>query len=155
MPPVSYGLIESTPAAIARLVKRLSKGSSMRFCYEAGPCGYEVHRQITQLGHRCDVVAPSLIPRKARDRVKTDRRDALSLARLVVGVGEDGQNPFHRRLSLVQSRVEIQTGRPSAIARAEPLDNRPRGEPRSALPRQATLTRGNSAYRQPGPFHGK
>lgn len=81
-PPVAYGLIENTPEAIARLVKRLSKGNSVRFCYEAGPCGYEVHRQITRLGHQCDVVSPSLIPRKAGDRVKTDRRDALSLARL-------------------------------------------------------------------------
>ena len=51
-------------------------------CYEAGPCGYGVHRQLTSLGHRCDVVAPSLIPHKPGDRVKTDRRDATMLARL-------------------------------------------------------------------------
>ena len=82
MPPVSYGLIENTPEAITRLIKRLSKGNCVRFCYEAGPCGYEVHRQINALGHQCDVVAPSLIPRKAGERIKTDRRDALSLARL-------------------------------------------------------------------------
>jgi transposase len=82
MPPVSYGLIENTSQAITRLIKRLSKGHSVRFCYEAGACGYEVHRQITTLGYQCDVVAPSLIPRKAGERIKTDRRDALSLARL-------------------------------------------------------------------------
>jgi len=82
LPPISYGQIENTPETITRLVKRLSKGNSVRFCYEAGPCGHEVHRQITTLGHRCDVVAPSLIPRKAGDRIKTDRRDAQSLARL-------------------------------------------------------------------------
>ena len=82
LPPVSYGQIENTPEAITRLVKRLCKGNRVRFCYEAGPRGYEVHRQITKLGHRYDVVAPSLIPRKAGDRVKTDRRDALNLARL-------------------------------------------------------------------------
>jgi len=52
------------------------------FLYEAGPCGYGVHRQLTSLGHRCDVVAPSLIPVKSGDRVKTDRRDATMLARL-------------------------------------------------------------------------
>ena len=50
-----------------------------RFCYEAGPCGY-VQRQLTRLGHRCDVVAPALLPRKVGDKVKTDRRDAMMLA---------------------------------------------------------------------------
>jgi transposase len=52
------------------------------FCYEAGPCGYGVYRQLTSLSHRCDVVAPLLIPTKAGDRVKTNRRDATMLARL-------------------------------------------------------------------------
>ena len=56
----------------------------MLFCYEAGPCGYEVYRLLTAVGQDClVVVAPSLIPKKASDRVKTDRRDALSLARLL------------------------------------------------------------------------
>jgi transposase len=54
----------------------------LKFCYEAGPCGYGIHRQLTDLGWDCIVVASSLIPKKAEDRVKTDRRDALSLARL-------------------------------------------------------------------------
>ena len=53
----------------------------MGFCYEAGPCGYTIYREIVKLGHDCSVVAPSLIPRKAGDRVKTDRRDCMSLAR--------------------------------------------------------------------------
>ena len=52
------------------------------FYYEAGPCGYGVYREITEAGHDCAVVAPSLVPRKPGDRVKTDRRDALTLARL-------------------------------------------------------------------------
>jgi hypothetical protein len=52
----------------------------LHFCYEAGPCGYGVQRQLTRLGHRCDVVAPTLIPRKVGDKVKTDRRDAMMLA---------------------------------------------------------------------------
>lgn len=56
--------------------------TSLRFCYEAGPCGYGVHRQLGALGHECVVVAPSLIPRRPGDHIKTDRRDAFSLARL-------------------------------------------------------------------------
>jgi len=54
----------------------------LKFCYEAGPCGYGIYRQLTQIGHNCAVVAPSLIPRRAGDRVKTDRRDSESLCRL-------------------------------------------------------------------------
>ena len=66
-----------------KLVKKLGPGREvLSFCYEAGPCGYGIHRQLTHLGHDCAVVAPSLIPRKAGDRVKTDRRDSESLARL-------------------------------------------------------------------------
>ena len=55
---------------------------SLSFCYEAGPCGYGIHRQLIALHHDCQVIAPSLIPKKAGDRIKTDRRDALMLARL-------------------------------------------------------------------------
>ena len=54
----------------------------MSFCYEAGPCGYGVYREIVDTGHHCEVVAPSLIPRRSGERVKTDRRDAVKLARL-------------------------------------------------------------------------
>ena len=69
---------------VGKLVERLSKTGvqRLRFCYEAGPCGYGLHRQITDLGHECAVVAPSLIPMKAGDRIKTDRRDAVMLAKL-------------------------------------------------------------------------
>ncbi len=77
------GEIENTPQAVAKLVKQLRKdGADLKFCYEAGPCGYGLHRQLTELGWECQVVAPSLIPKKAGDRVKTDRRDSLLLARL-------------------------------------------------------------------------
>jgi transposase len=77
------GEIATTPEAIAKLVRQLRKGDAqLSFCYEAGPCGYGIHRQLTELGWDCQVVAPSLIPRKAGDRVKTDRRDSLMLARL-------------------------------------------------------------------------
>ncbi|MEK7994931.1 MAG: IS110 family transposase [Planctomycetota bacterium] len=68
---------------IAKLVEKLGKGGRrLEFCYEAGPCGYGIYRQLTGLGHNCIVVAPSLIPMKAGDRVKTDRRDAVMLAKL-------------------------------------------------------------------------
>lgn len=81
--PRLYGDIPSTGEALAKLVDRLDGPSTqLRFCYEAGPCGYDVYRQLKALGHECTVVAPSLIPRRPGDRVKTDRRDALSLARL-------------------------------------------------------------------------
>jgi transposase len=77
------GEVANTPEAVAKLVKQLRKGGAdLSFCYEAGPCGYGIHRQLTDLGWECEVVAPSLIPKKAGDRVKTDRRDSLSLARL-------------------------------------------------------------------------
>ena len=81
--PRYYGEIANTPEAVAKLMKKLSpQGEVLSFCYEAGPCGYGIHRQLTHLGHDCVVVAPSLIPTKPGDRVKTDRRDSESLARL-------------------------------------------------------------------------
>jgi transposase len=77
------GEIPNTPDAVVKLVRRLRKeGSKLSFCYEAGPCGYGLHRQLLDLGQDCQVVAPSLIPKKPGDRVKTDRRDSLNLARL-------------------------------------------------------------------------
>ena len=79
-----FGNFPNRADHVSKLVERLSKtdGERLRFCYEAGPCGYGLHRQITDLGHECAVVAPSLIPRKAGDRIKTDRRDAVMLAKL-------------------------------------------------------------------------
>lgn len=77
------GEIANSPEALIKLVRQLRKDDSeLRFCYEAGPCGYGIHRQLTEMGWDCQVVAPSLIPRKAGDRVKTDRRDSTMLARL-------------------------------------------------------------------------
>ena len=78
-----YGRIANTPTALRRLASKLChQGVKLRFCYEAGPCGYGIQRQLSAHGHECIVVAPSLIPKRAGDRVKTDRRDAASLARL-------------------------------------------------------------------------
>ncbi len=75
------GTVGATTAALGKLVARLSRdGVELRFCYEAGPCGYGVYRHLMALGMDCTVVAPSLIPRKAGDRVKTNRRDAEMLA---------------------------------------------------------------------------
>jgi transposase len=77
------GEIANRPDAVRRLLDRLAaKHGQLEVAYEAGPCGYGLHRQITDLGHRCRVVAPSLIPVRAGDRVKTNRRDAVTLARL-------------------------------------------------------------------------
>ena len=65
-----YGTIANTPDTLRGLSKKLSKdGQVLHFCYEAGPCEYGVQRQLTRLGHRCDVVAPTLIPRKVGDKV--------------------------------------------------------------------------------------
>ena len=78
-----FGEIANTPEAIRKMVKKLCPdGELISFCYEAGPCGYDVYRQISKLGHHCDVVAPSLIPTKPGDRVKNDRRDSEKLSRL-------------------------------------------------------------------------
>jgi transposase len=77
------GEIPSRPEAVAKMVDRLAKKhGQLAFCYEAGPCGYGLYRQITMLGHECVVVAPSLIPTRPGDRVKTDRRDAVTQASL-------------------------------------------------------------------------
>ncbi len=77
-----FGRIGNTRRAMCRLVERLSRDERMLcFCYEAGPCGYGIYRQLSGLGKDCVVVAPSLIPRKPGMRVKTDRRDSGMLAR--------------------------------------------------------------------------
>src|SRR5947209_362944 len=77
------GIFENRPEVLIKMATRLTKGGSrLSFCYEAGPCGYGLHRLLTGRGHDCVVVAPSLIPMKGGDRVKTDRRDAMMLAKL-------------------------------------------------------------------------
>jgi transposase len=79
-----FGEIDNTAEATAKLVRKLAgKYQRLMFCYEAGPTGYGLYRQITSLGQACSVVAPSLIPKKPGDRVKTNRRDAVSLAKLL------------------------------------------------------------------------
>jgi transposase len=78
------GEIDNTEAATAKLIGKLAaKYRRLTFCYEAGPTGYGLYRLIERLGHECIVVAPSLIPKKAGDRVKTNRRDAVALVKLL------------------------------------------------------------------------
>jgi transposase len=78
-----YGKVGGTRDALRKALRKLvSLGKPLHFCYEAGPCGYEIYRYLHSEGHDCWVVAPSLIPKKAGDKVKTDKRDAIQLARL-------------------------------------------------------------------------
>jgi transposase len=81
---VSLGNIGTRQCDIDKLIRQLqSKSSHLIFVYEAGPCGYWLYRYLTKKGHVCWVIAPSLIPKKPGDRVKTNRRDAIKLARLM------------------------------------------------------------------------
>lgn len=78
------GEVDASPDAMKRILLRIAaKYDVVHCCYEAGPTGYGLYRLIIELGHSCMVVAPSLIPKRAGDRVKTDRRDAVMLARLL------------------------------------------------------------------------
>jgi len=79
----SLGMIPNEPDAIARLMRKLGPKKSLQVAYEAGPCGYGIHRQLMKMGIECVVVAPSLVPKRPGDRVKTDRRDCTNLARLL------------------------------------------------------------------------
>lgn len=81
---VFVGPIGTRQSDIDKLIRTLkSKGRDLMFTYEAGPCGYSLYRYLTGKGYQCIVAAPSLIPRKAGERVKTNRRDAMNLARLL------------------------------------------------------------------------
>ncbi|MEM6981996.1 MAG: IS110 family transposase [Pseudomonadota bacterium] len=84
--PVHLGRIPSSKVAVQKLVRQFESkypGATLHFVYEAGPCGYWIYRLITSLGHCCYVVAPSLIPKKPGEKIKTDKRDALKLAKLL------------------------------------------------------------------------
>lgn len=78
------GVVSNRASQVSRCVQGLSRqyGESLHFAYEAGPCGFALHRQLSDMGRSCVVAAPTLIPRRSGDRVKTDRRDARELARL-------------------------------------------------------------------------
>lgn len=99
-----------------RVVKRIASScDKVHFCYEAGPTGYGLHRLITSLGYSCTVVAPSLIPRKPGDRVKTNRRDAVGLAKLLrageltaVWVPDEGHEAMRDLVRARSAAVEAQ-----------------------------------------------
>lgn len=108
----SLGVVPNKPEAIAKLVQKLGVVENLFFCYEAGPCGYGIYRQLVAIGARCMVVAPSLVPQRAGDRVKTDRRDAKKLARLLrsgelssVWVPDENQEALR---DLVRAREDAQ-----------------------------------------------
>lgn len=84
--PVHFGRISSTKTAIKKIVRQFQSkypDATLHFVYEAGPCGYWIYRLLTSLGHCCYVIAPSLIPKKPGEKIKTDKRDALKLAKLL------------------------------------------------------------------------
>ena len=82
-PARSYGQIDNRLGVLDRVVRKLqSRGSELQFVYEAGPCGYQIYRHLSAKGLACSILAPSLIPRRPGDRIKTDRRDAINLVRL-------------------------------------------------------------------------
>lgn len=79
----SYGAVGGDLAALDKAIRKFRRsGIELHFVYEAGPCGYEIYRHLTAQGFHCDVIAPSMTPKKSGNRIKTDRRDAITLARL-------------------------------------------------------------------------
>lgn len=121
--------------SVRRLIGRLGDRRLLSACYEAGPGGYELHRLLTSMGVACEVVAPSLIPKGSSDRVKTDRRDAIRLARL------------HRAGELAPVRVPSpaeEAVRDLVRARADLLDDRKRMQQRlnAMLLRHGRIWRG-------------
>ena len=104
------GEVDAAPLSMRKVANRLAaKYGKLHFCYEAGATGYGLHRLLTELGHDCSVVAPSMIPRRPGDRVKTNRRDAVALAKLLrsgdltpVWVPDEGHEAIR---DLVRSRA--------------------------------------------------
>ncbi|MBX3734212.1 MAG: transposase [Verrucomicrobiae bacterium] len=146
----SYGNIPAHTHALDKLHKRLTgDGSQARYVYEAGPTGFALCRHLRAQGIACDVVSPSLIPKRASDRVKTDRRDALTLARLLrageltsIHVPDEADEAIRDlvrcRLAAVEDlrrssqTTDLSDGRPAVVTPAT-LDNQ------SASPKYATL----------------
>jgi len=81
--PSLVGTIPNDTRLLLQKLKKLGGGKKVRCCYEAGPTGYGLHRDLVAAGFQCEVVAPSLVPKQVGSRVKTDRRDAVKLARFL------------------------------------------------------------------------
>ena len=107
------GGFPATETATRKLVAKLAaRCPHLTFCYEAGPTGYGLYRLLKSLGHDCLVVAPSLVPKKAGDRVKTNRRDAVSLAKLLraarpVGLAGLAQSSASRDPRAAQAETKL------------------------------------------------
>ena len=131
--------LENHPKAIEKFVNRVTRQGPAEFVYEAGPCGYEVQRQIGKPGYRCAVIAPGLTPVRPGDRVKTDKRDAANLAR------------FYRSGDLTEIRVptcEEEAARDLPRAREDVLQERLRARHRLSkfLLRQGRVYRETRAW---------
>ena len=81
--PENVATIPNDTTLLLKRLKKLGAGATLRCCYEAGPTGFVLQRALAAAGVECAVIAPSLVPQKAGDRVKTDRRDAVKLARFL------------------------------------------------------------------------
>ena len=145
---VSLGPIGTRQCDLDKLTRTLqSKGAPLVFVYEAGPCGYWLHRYLTGKGFLCHVVAPSLIPRKPGDRVKTDRRDALTLARLlrsgdltaiyVPGIEDEALRDLSRGREDALRDLKTSKHRLKAISSSGSRNSRPRSRPSAGRPRCA------------------
>ncbi len=163
-PPVYLGAIGTRQADLDKLIRRLqAKTPTLVFAYEAGPCGYTLHRDLTGQGFDCHVVAPSLIPKKPGDKVKTDRRDAVELARLlrsgdltrvyVPTVEDEALRDLCRardaaRLTLKNAKLRLKSfllRARVALRRPGRLERRP-----SPVPRQGRLSHARAADCLPG-----
>jgi transposase len=128
-------VIPNTPEALKSLIRTRRSSGPLVACYEAGPTGYETYRLMTDLGVPCDVIAPTLIPRRAGRRVKTDRLDARNLARLhrageltSIRVPTLAEEALH---DLVRVREDLKDDRRDTMRRGEELP----APPRATLPR--------------------
>jgi transposase len=98
------GDVENSPLPIERTIKRLAERyERLHVCFEAGPTGYGLYRQIQALGHDCMVVAPALIPKRSGERIKTNRRDAVTLARLQRAAASEC--PRQPRIAILLTRL--------------------------------------------------
>jgi transposase len=137
--PRYWGTIPHKPEAIRKLIKQLGDPKTLEFCYEAGPTGYELYRWLISMGAKCSVIAPSLIPKRPSEQIKTDRRDAVRFAQLfrageltpiyvpsrddealrdLVRAREDAKEYIHRaRQRLIKFLLRHQIHQPSNLKR--------------------------------------